>query len=133
MESFNWNIISTLAVFGVIFHVRCWVCSSYFNWSAASRVFTSERENAGKIVLTAQRNVLQDAAHNGVMENVVAKIIGPMETDNNEKGSTRNQKPVRLMPWDSSLTGYFITPQTCSSLTVTHIVIARELEMGSTW
>ncbi|HEY8910696.1 MAG TPA: Na+/H+ antiporter [Desulfosporosinus sp.] len=45
-------------------------------------IVAAEREKAGKIVLTAQRNALQEATRNGVMDGTeVAKIIGLMEID----------------------------------------------------
>jgi len=45
-------------------------------------IINAEREKASKIVLTALRNALQEAARNGVMDwTAVAKIIELMETD----------------------------------------------------
>ncbi|MGC7873720.1 hypothetical protein ACPUYX_19690 [Desulfosporosinus sp. SYSU MS00001] len=46
----------------------------------------AERDKAGQIILTAQRNALQEAARNGIIDyTMAAKIVGDLENDNNEK------------------------------------------------
>lgn len=54
-------------------------------------IMAAERDKAGQIILTAQRNALQEAARNGIIDyTMAAKIIGDLENDNNEKHNESN-------------------------------------------